>query len=88
MAKVRRDTALQCVAAMAYEDAFSDLFTAFELLLLHSEAKKAGLLCFLVPYRPLANYIFGQPNRHLFAVLSLDARINTKSCAEDVLLKS
>ena len=58
VAEVRRDTALQCVAAMAYEDAFSDLFSAFELLLLHSEAKKLGLSCLLVPYMPLAGLYF------------------------------
>ena len=35
---------------MAYEDAFSDLFTAFELLLLHSEAKSWLRLKLLVSY--------------------------------------
>ena len=38
---------------MAYGSRFCDLFQRFELLLLHSEAKKLGLPCLLVPYKPL-----------------------------------
>ena len=53
-AEVRWATALLYIAAMAYGSRFCDLFDGVELLLLHSEAKRPGLLCFLVTYRPLA----------------------------------
>ena len=58
-ARVRWGTALRWIAAMAYGSRFCDLFDRVELLLMHSEAKKLGLPCLLVSYKPLANYIFG-----------------------------
>jgi len=53
---------------MAYGSRFCDLFDGVELLLLHSEAKKLGLLLSLVSYKPLVIIFFGQQNRHLFTV--------------------
>jgi hypothetical protein len=42
---------------MAYGSRFCDLFERVELLLLHSEAKKLGLPCLLVSYKPLDNFL-------------------------------
>ena len=59
---------------MAYGSRFCDLFDGVALLLLHSEAKKLGLPCLLVPYKPLANYIFWQQIDIFSLFSSLDTR--------------
>ena len=73
---------------MAYGSRFCDLFDGVELLLLHSEAKKLGLLLSLVSYKPLVIIFFGQQNRHLRLFAAVDTRVRRKSCPKDVLLKS
>ena len=85
---VRRNTALQWLAAMACGETLNDLFHRFELLLLNSEAKKLGLPCLLVSYKPLVIIFFGQQNRHLRLFAAVDTRVRRKSCPKDVLLKS
>ena len=76
VAEVRRDTALQCVAAMAYEDAFSDLFTAFEQLLLHSEAKKLAAAELLVSYTYASWIIFWSSKPRTRQITALPAHHN------------
>ena len=80
-ARVRRETALLYIAAMAYGSRFCDLFDGVELLAAHSDGKKAGLpLCSSVLHA--ASKLFcGSQIVLVFAVVSPASGWRRNSCS-------